>query len=314
MALKLQYRSTFIDVEEERCTEGLKVRARSLPASSRLPATEIHEEESQLSNYVTTLAQRAEQLCVLLRRDGNLAQLKEEPVPEAAKQQKLTHQRTRSGSSSTATPHHSDLASSLSSKASDSQGSQILQQPRLRSSATELSGLLEEVMPTPGSVGHPEVCRRPCLYFAAGSCSNGAACGYCHMPHTQRPAHLDKQQRELLKQMSTADLLNIVARQMRSRASHVGFLTEAAEVLSLMDTWAAAAVQVPAGRRAAPRPQQLAKLEYHMNKMTFSTLLSLAVRGQKTGSNENFGDAVTSALGRMREQLAVSEMALRAPQ
>jgi len=50
-----------------------------------------------------------------------------------------------------------------------------------------------------GSLGHPELCSRPCLYFASGSCSNGRSCDYCHLPHSRRLAHLDRRHRELLR-------------------------------------------------------------------------------------------------------------------
>ncbi|CAJ1354464.1 unnamed protein product, partial [Effrenium voratum] len=39
-------------------------------------------------------------------------------------------------------------------------------------------------MPSLGSIGHPEVCRRPCIYFSAGHCELGEACNYCHVAHT----------------------------------------------------------------------------------------------------------------------------------
>ena len=32
-----------------------------------------------------------------------------------------------------------------------------------------------------GSVGHPELCRRPCIYFAAGQCRNSADCNFCRL-------------------------------------------------------------------------------------------------------------------------------------
>lgn len=42
-------------------------------------------------------------------------------------------------------------------------------------------------MPTSkGSVGHPEVCRRPCIQFLRGHCDRGALCGYCHLTHVPR--------------------------------------------------------------------------------------------------------------------------------
>jgi len=53
-----------------------------------------------------------------------------------------------------------------------------------------------------GSVGHPFLCSRPCLYFAAGQCANGAACAFCHLSHTKRAAHLDKRHRDILRQLT----------------------------------------------------------------------------------------------------------------
>eukprot|EP00913_Durusdinium_trenchii_P011014 g10338.t1 len=50
--------------------------------------------------------------------------------------------------------------------------------------------------PTEGSQGHPELCHRPCLFFARGSCQSGAECRYCHLDHSDRPAGLDKSQRQ----------------------------------------------------------------------------------------------------------------------
>mmetsp|Transcript_68995 Transcript_68995/g.135458 ORF Transcript_68995/g.135458 Transcript_68995/m.135458 type:complete len:223 (+) Transcript_68995:56-724(+) len=53
--------------------------------------------------------------------------------------------------------------------------------------------------PNGGSLGHPIVCSRPCLYFAAGECANGSSCDFCHMNHPKRPHHLDKQHRAMLQ-------------------------------------------------------------------------------------------------------------------
>eukprot|EP00440_Ansanella_granifera_P046748 gb/GFBE01050624.1/.p1 GENE.gb/GFBE01050624.1/~~gb/GFBE01050624.1/.p1 ORF type:complete len:309 (+),score=79.55 gb/GFBE01050624.1/:1-927(+) len=299
MALKLFYRSTFIDVEEEMsCSAGLRVRARSLPAITRTPATEVHQEESQLSNYVTTLAQRAEQLCVLLRREGSLAQLKEEPTPEPKTKMQMELE-----TSSTATPHDSsESMEKLSSKASvvHHELSPCFEAVCAKSISDSLTA---EVMPCPGSVGHPEVCRRPCLYYAAGCCSNGDACGYCHLAHTQRPSHLDKQQREALKKLSDADLLKMLAKQMRARAADKGFLAEASEVLRLMEGWGRTATKAPSCAAAAPATRHLAKLEYHLSKMTFASLLGLAVRGQKTSAAASHQGQVADALTSMRARL-----------
>ena len=73
------------------------------------------------------------------------------------------------------------------------------------SSGTQEPGMLSiprgqaEQAITPGSLGHPEVCRRQCIYFLQGHCSNGDACTYCHLPHTQRAPKLDKRQRIIMQ-------------------------------------------------------------------------------------------------------------------
>lgn len=59
----------------------------------------------------------------------------------------------------------------------------------------------------PGSLGHPEMCTRPCLFFAAGQCQNRDSCEFCHLPHNRRPTHLDKRNRELLKSFSSEEKL-----------------------------------------------------------------------------------------------------------
>mmetsp|Transcript_40110 Transcript_40110/g.103838 ORF Transcript_40110/g.103838 Transcript_40110/m.103838 type:complete len:387 (+) Transcript_40110:109-1269(+) len=61
-----------------------------------------------------------------------------------------------------------------------------------------------------GSVGHPELCSRPCLYFAMGSCESGTSCEYCHMAHSKRPAHLDKRHREMLRSMPPVEWAALV--------------------------------------------------------------------------------------------------------
>jgi len=63
----------------------------------------------------------------------------------------------------------------------------------------------EESTLNPGSVGHPELCWRPCLFFAQGKCENGLACVYCHASHPRRAAHLDKRNREVLQSIDFLD-------------------------------------------------------------------------------------------------------------
>jgi hypothetical protein len=64
--------------------------------------------------------------------------------------------------------------------------------------------------PNPGSIGHPEYCPRACLFYPLGKCTNGNQCGFCHLPHLKRPAHLDKRHREMLKLMTFNECSSIV--------------------------------------------------------------------------------------------------------
>ena len=71
----------------------------------------------------------------------------------------------------------------------------------------ELFYLKSRAFPLRGSFGHPDLCPRPCIYYRSGSCSSGAACAFCHMPHSRRPLRLDKRHREALKRMPFKKLL-----------------------------------------------------------------------------------------------------------
>lgn len=61
-----------------------------------------------------------------------------------------------------------------------------------------------------GSVGHPDFCSRPCIYFVAGTCSSGSACGFCHLAHDKYPLHLDKRNRLSLSRLSFAERMDLI--------------------------------------------------------------------------------------------------------
>jgi len=62
----------------------------------------------------------------------------------------------------------------------------------------------------PGSIGHPELCSRACLYFPLGKCTNGTNCAFCHETHSKRATHLDKRHREMLRSMDFAARFRII--------------------------------------------------------------------------------------------------------
>eukprot|EP00405_Crypthecodinium_cohnii_P019577 CAMPEP_0206470730 /NCGR_PEP_ID=MMETSP0324_2-20121206/31112_1 /ASSEMBLY_ACC=CAM_ASM_000836 /TAXON_ID=2866 /ORGANISM="Crypthecodinium cohnii, Strain Seligo" /LENGTH=388 /DNA_ID=CAMNT_0053944861 /DNA_START=39 /DNA_END=1206 /DNA_ORIENTATION=- len=76
-----------------------------------------------------------------------------------------------------------------------------------RSSSEDCLMLMEATASTskrcnPGSRGHPELCSRPCSYFAVGNCGNQDTCEYCHIAHPKRPARFDRRHREMLCELS----------------------------------------------------------------------------------------------------------------
>eukprot|EP00440_Ansanella_granifera_P010981 gb/GFBE01011910.1/.p1 GENE.gb/GFBE01011910.1/~~gb/GFBE01011910.1/.p1 ORF type:complete len:306 (+),score=31.81 gb/GFBE01011910.1/:1-918(+) len=162
----------------------------------------------------------------------------------------------------------------------------------------------------PGSLGHPEVCRRPCIFFGSGACGNRTTCGYCHLPHNQRPVHFDKRQRDFVQKLGDAERLELISKHLRQRAQSKGFLEEATEVLELISAWSQQ-LGPPAAVSMASH-KDLAKLECLMGRMPFSTLLRVAIRNNPDAAEANsvasdqdisFPDRITAALARMRLQL-----------
>ncbi|CAE7802649.1 unnamed protein product [Symbiodinium sp. CCMP2592] len=74
-----------------------------------------------------------------------------------------------------------------------------------------------------GSLGHPGLCRRPCVHFAkAGSCLQGTACTFCHLSHT-RERKLDKWHRGFLRQLDKADYLRLLQQVIWKKSESLGF-------------------------------------------------------------------------------------------
>lgn len=81
----------------------------------------------------------------------------------------------------------------------------------------------------PGSFGHPDLCLRPCLYFASGSCSNGNHCEFCHLQHPRRPSRLDKRNRATFDKMSPAQRFEASSPIIRKKAEAAGLLPQQVE-------------------------------------------------------------------------------------
>jgi len=89
----------------------------------------------------------------------------------------------------------------------------------------------EESVNNPGSIGHPELCPRPCLYFTNNLCQSGSSCDFCHLPHPKRAAHLDKRHRDLLKSLPYDQRVRIVLPILRQKALQVDSSNETLHLL-----------------------------------------------------------------------------------
>ena len=69
-----------------------------------------------------------------------------------------------------------------------------------------------------GSIGHPVLCKRPCVHVATGSsCVAGAACDFCHFAHN-RASWLDRQHRNTLQAICKVDFLLVTLQLLKKKA------------------------------------------------------------------------------------------------
>lgn len=121
-----------------------------------------------------------------------------------------------------------------------------------------------------GSAGHPELCRRPCIFFGGARCNQGESCNFCHSNHVERIQNLDKRNRQVLRSLPQADRLALVFPLLQERAKAAGILEHVSEILEIADLWQKSLP--PSTRR-----QGLGKIQRSMSRMPFSTLLALAI-------------------------------------
>ncbi|CAJ1337811.1 unnamed protein product [Effrenium voratum] len=286
--LCFEYRNTFICFEEPSEEKPLQ-RSRSVPPYVGFTCDEEAPTGETRFNYVTSLLKRSEQLAMHIRqskRDG-----KKQPFQEP---QKIAPQLELC--STTASPHEE-----ASTRGSSKQGAAA---PRARVAA-------RGAFLNPGSVGHPEVCNRPCLFFLAGTCQNGASCSYCHLEHAHRQPHLDKKQRTLIQKLPQSSLLNLIVSLLESRAETAAFTKEGGHILEEMKLWEAKCLKLEAASTPQPK-RELMKLHYFLRKLTFTGMLGLALRHFETQDLANHPDMqgfprrLSEALWQMRAELVAS--------
>eukprot|EP00445_Apocalathium_hangoei_P067608 CAMPEP_0204141114 /NCGR_PEP_ID=MMETSP0361-20130328/19318_1 /ASSEMBLY_ACC=CAM_ASM_000343 /TAXON_ID=268821 /ORGANISM="Scrippsiella Hangoei, Strain SHTV-5" /LENGTH=383 /DNA_ID=CAMNT_0051094933 /DNA_START=130 /DNA_END=1281 /DNA_ORIENTATION=+ len=127
-----------------------------------------------------------------------------------------------------------------------------------------------------GSVGHPELCSKPCLYFAMGACDNGESCEFCHMAHPKRPAHLDKRHREMLRNMDPREWAALVLPILQSKISALDDSLEAQAMFADISS----GFGIPIGAMSSSTPQRSQRmLILTLRSMSLKSLLAAAQRG-----------------------------------
>lgn len=153
----------------------------------------------------------------------------------------------------------------------------------------------------PGSLGHPELCPRPCLYYPVGQCTNGSNCEFCHMPHPKRPAHLDKRHRETLKTMSFRECLCIMYPILKGKVDSLP-----PEVLQLLDALGAFGQSPPTQDTRQLKESRL--LHSALSAMSLRSLLTtlhrsaLSEASPERSAVDAFRKAIDNVLQRLREE------------
>jgi len=129
-----------------------------------------------------------------------------------------------------------------------------------------------------GSVGHPRLCTRPCIFFAEGECVKGSSCTYCHLAHGSRPRHLDKFSRDTLKALTFEQRVAVTLPVLRQIAASQGFGAQAEPLLSAVEA-SARALRGPARLRLAMPDSQRRRLTRSLLGLSFRTVLGHACGG-----------------------------------
>ncbi|CAE7236920.1 hypothetical protein AK812_SmicGene20949 [Symbiodinium microadriaticum] len=271
MQFRLTCQRTFIHAEspEDEDVSTCQRRTQSAPPEDR---------STERSTYVSALASRADQLHFWLRKrkQGDKEKEKEEKDFESEAQ--------NSGDASTR------------ADSSTSHGSQSwsLRSPSASESQSEPETFLAEF--SLGSLGHPEVCHRPCVNFAKGFCAAGSSCDYCHLSHVETPlVTANKELRVILQQATEFDLLSVAVKHAWTRAADKGFLEKAkeAKVLTLLEERLQRLLEKT---ETSLSPKHQGKLDRFMAKMPFSGLMGLALRKSQDGSHTAMVKAAVDSL------------------
>ena len=154
------------------------------------------------------------------------------------------------------------------------------------------STVVPDELASRGSLGHPDVCRRPCVYFKSGNCEHGSSCGFCHMEHSDRLPKLDKKQRELIRSFTKSEVLSIMLRYLHLAAAKQGFELQAMEILQLVEHEVLAEGQDPHVALERVPEKMFKRLHKTLIRMHFAGIVGLASKEQIGELRQNLADAL----------------------
>ena len=104
----------------------------------------------------------------------------------------------------------------------------------------------------PGSLGHPEFCRRPCVLFARGNCQAGWDCLYCHHAEHHGTFRPTKRLREKLHRLTVPSKLLLLRNCLEVKAATMPHELPSIQALRdvIEDAWAIADQQAAADVRS----------------------------------------------------------------
>ncbi|CAJ1427081.1 unnamed protein product [Effrenium voratum] len=123
-----------------------------------------------------------------------------------------------------------------------------------------------------GSLGHPEVCSRPCVRFSYGTCAEGADCKFCHLQHDRPKGKLDKTQRKYFDTLDASQVLVLLLPYIKMRCAKKGLTTQMSQILEALEEHYEPAV-VPL--------RVTSVMSNALNRLTLARLLELLIHSRQ---------------------------------
>lgn len=111
--------------------------------------------------------------------------------------------------------------------------SKVVEEKVTKNQVEEPSGPPLKTPVSCGSLGHPELCHRPCINFMSGKCKLAEECTFCHLPHV-KTLKFDKQQRQMLAKLPKSTFLATALPHLQQKVKDHG-LSKAKEILEMLE-------------------------------------------------------------------------------